>query len=324
MTPALRTLLDEVLDYSGVFPPAGLPLGQALQNYAGYRASPRAWLLARFVCSAQQLVELGPLCAALPAAMRPVRLAVAGQQDPLSPESILDVRAIHHFTHAHGQHAKVEALELRVPGEKLCDWTAEAVSEALDVLATDLVKHDFRDVEVFLEPTGGPSREETARSLVAALSLHDEQRGQPDPERIGFKLRMGGPDASAFPSIEQAAIVLSDCCEAGIPLKFTAGLHRPLRWRDDALRSEVHGYLNLLAAGVLAHASGLSEMEIRAVLGERESTAFTFGRQGLRWREREVTLEEIETARDEFVLCISSCSFDEPAGAAERLAAGQA
>lgn len=43
-----------MIDYAGVFPPAALPLDQALANYARYRALPEGWMLGRFVLSVGQ------------------------------------------------------------------------------------------------------------------------------------------------------------------------------------------------------------------------------------------------------------------------------
>ena len=69
-----------------------------------------------------------------------------------------------------------------------------------------------------------------------------------------FKLRCGGLEAAAFPSPEQVAFTLDTCRSAGVPLKFTAGLHHPLRHLDPGLQTPMHGFVNVLAAGALAHA----------------------------------------------------------------------
>src|SRR5436190_17389433 len=60
MRRSLRVLLEGVIDYAGLFPPAKLPLDQALRNYARYRHEPEGWMLGRFVCPASRLVELVP------------------------------------------------------------------------------------------------------------------------------------------------------------------------------------------------------------------------------------------------------------------------
>lgn len=55
---SLRALLANLIDYAGLFPPAGLPLGAALENYEAYLASPGAWMLNRLVLPAARLPEL--------------------------------------------------------------------------------------------------------------------------------------------------------------------------------------------------------------------------------------------------------------------------
>ena len=53
------------------------------------------------------------------------------------------------------------------------------------------------------------------------------------------KLRCGG---AYTPSVEQVALVIAACRDAGVPFKCTAGLHHAMR------RGEEHGFLNILAA----------------------------------------------------------------------------
>ena len=59
MNASLRALLSGVVDYAGLFPPAGLPLDQAIRNYARYRQGSDAWMLGRFVIPAARLAEFG-------------------------------------------------------------------------------------------------------------------------------------------------------------------------------------------------------------------------------------------------------------------------
>jgi hypothetical protein len=58
VTRALHILLDGLIDYAGLFPPAGLPIDKAVANYDAYRRSPQAWALGRFVVQAERLAEV--------------------------------------------------------------------------------------------------------------------------------------------------------------------------------------------------------------------------------------------------------------------------
>src|SRR5690348_16362399 len=60
MFASLRALLEHSLDYAGLFPPAQLPLDEAIRNYALYLQQPHAWMLGHFVCPANRHGELKP------------------------------------------------------------------------------------------------------------------------------------------------------------------------------------------------------------------------------------------------------------------------
>src|SRR5512140_377189 len=57
MRESLRTLLSSLVDYAGLFPPAGLSMEDAVRNYAAYRRGADAFALARFVVPVARLDE---------------------------------------------------------------------------------------------------------------------------------------------------------------------------------------------------------------------------------------------------------------------------
>jgi hypothetical protein len=57
---SVRALLDSLIDYAGLFPPASLPLEQAIRKYDEYRNSEFAWALGRFVVPAAVVKEVPP------------------------------------------------------------------------------------------------------------------------------------------------------------------------------------------------------------------------------------------------------------------------
>ena len=63
---ALRTLVAGVVDYAGLFPPAGLDMPAAVRHYAECRVGDDAWMLGRFVVQAARLDEWESAVAALP------------------------------------------------------------------------------------------------------------------------------------------------------------------------------------------------------------------------------------------------------------------
>jgi len=55
---SLETLLARLIDYAGLFPPASLPMEEALASYRCYRDGEYAWMLGRFVVPAARAAEV--------------------------------------------------------------------------------------------------------------------------------------------------------------------------------------------------------------------------------------------------------------------------
>ena len=55
---ALHALIDGLIDYAGLFPPAALDMAEAARNYASYAQGEYAWVLGRFVVPAARLGEV--------------------------------------------------------------------------------------------------------------------------------------------------------------------------------------------------------------------------------------------------------------------------
>jgi hypothetical protein len=97
-----------------------------------------------------------------------------------------------------------------------------------------------------------------------------------------------------------------------VKLKFTAGLHHPIRHFDSGLSTRMHGFLNVFGAGVLAHARRLIEKQVLQIIEDEDASHFVFDENGFRWKDFAATPEEITAARREMVTSFGSCSFDEP------------
>jgi hypothetical protein len=55
---SLRALLSRLIDYAGLYPPAGLPLAVVSEKYRSYLVSPESWMLNRVVLPAAKLAEV--------------------------------------------------------------------------------------------------------------------------------------------------------------------------------------------------------------------------------------------------------------------------
>lgn len=288
MTPAaaasLRTLVAGLVDYAGLFPPAGLSMAQAVEAYRGHREAPDAWMLGRFVVPVSRLQELATSRDPGVAVRRDAwRLAAVGGADPVA-----DASAIRAFNLAYAAAFTVDVVEVKTA-------TPESVRDAATAFAG--VARLYAEVPVAGDP----------QALVDAVHASGARA----------KVRTGGVTTDAFPTAAQLARFILRCAERGMAWKATAGLHHPLRcerrltYADDAPQGPMFGFLNVFGAAAFAYA-GMMEADLVCLLEERDPRAFTFLDSALRWRGHELSVSQIARTRDTFASSFGSCSFREP------------
>lgn len=303
MDESLRAFLARLIDYAGLFPPADLPIERAIRSYAGYRAGPDAWMLGRFVCPAGRLAELDPLVP-LFAGGPPLELAALGRRGEHADGCLAnlqeDLQQVAAFRERHGDLVAVEALELPLP-----PTTPEAATMA--AIAAAAAEHRMR---AFCEMAAPPSVgwEHAVDATLDAILEHNAGGGP----QLGYKLRAGGATPDAIPSVGEVAHVLLACRDRGVALKCTAGLHRPFRGQHGEARATMHGFVNVFAAGVLAHACRLERAATEAILADEEPASFTFAGGRLAWRDCAADAAEVARLRETALVSFGSCSFDEP------------
>jgi hypothetical protein len=280
-----RALLEGLVDYAGLFPPAGLGMAEAVAEFARHRRSPEGWILGRFVVPAARLDEL--------------EAAAGGHLDPASdapwslsalvgPAFAAHADEVTSFNARHAGGARVDSVELRASSRIELD-------AALDTIPPGVASF----VEVPLD------------------HRLDELLGRVRERAANAKVRTGGIEADAIPGSGPLARFLETCSRSQVPFKATAGLHHPVRsehpltYEDDAPRSTMHGFLNVFTAAALAR-GGMGAVELEAVLGEGDPGAFRLDGEGLAWREHRVPTRDLLLVRRDFARSFGSCSFQEP------------
>jgi hypothetical protein len=315
MQAAARAFLNQILDYAGLFPPAQLPLDQALRNYLRYRQEPESWMLGRFVCPAARLIELVPFRAEF--GDRPLALSVLGRGGKDAKEFFDNVRAdladIQTMQKNLGPTAVAEAYEVRLPAGLFPSPRANQLSALVGTVAYLIETSGLRPLAPFFEcPALDP------QSVKTLVQVYLDDRQKPDARQRqrclppGWKLRCGGQEAAAFPTPNQVALVLAACYAAKIPWKGTAGLHHPFRHQDPDLQTTMHGFLNVFGAGILAHANQMNEVQMEEMLADPNPSHFHLDDTGFAWKDFRATVEQIQAARQHLVTSFGSCSFDEP------------
>lgn len=316
MLQPLQAFLGDIVDYAGLFPPAQLALEPAIENYARYRAAPENWMLGRFIIPAVRLKELTPLGEKTfqgPA----FRFSVLGRGGKGTQDFFggikEDLAEIARFREHFGECVEVDAYETKLPASAFAPVKQNQLSA---LIATAAYLIDTAGPPLLTPFFESPSTERA--SLLATIqAIHDDHHSTEAKSRrrcqpAGFKLRTGGLEASAFPPVEDVAIVLAACRAARVQFKATAGLHHPIRHFNAGVQSKMHGFVNVFGAGCLAFAHALSQAQIHDIIADENATNFALNADGLRWRDLRAPVESLLEARRSLVTSFGSCSFDEP------------
>jgi hypothetical protein len=299
---SLRTLLSGIIDYAGLYPPASLPLDEAIRNFVKYQTDSEAWMLSRFIIPAKRLSELSKL-AGIFSKNKTLSFSCLGRGGKAIAEFVeylkFDIEDIQTFRALRGLSVVVDMFETTLPVSALKDKfsTSDLVNKATDVL-------NKNGLTVFFEAPFDDKWQLYAENLIRALRKIKDKH-------VGFKLRTGGVTPETFPSTEQVAWAIATTRDAGVPLKATAGLHHPIRHYNESVKTKMHGFLNVFGAGVLAVTNNLSQEQIQSIIEDEDPSHFVFGEDGFVWNDLRVANKEIKHARGQ-IISFGSCSFDEP------------
>ena len=307
MNPSAKSLLDGIIDYAGLFPPAQLPMDEAFARFVEHRSSTDGWMLARFVCPVARLDELELLIGNADESHLPIAVSALGRggdtlEDFLATVDLDGDRLIDFSNHQAGR-AIVDVFEVRLPKE---GGVAVAVDKAWKRLTNsgDLSLTPFFEVSLL--------GEWRPRLPAAAAAVRDTDRNAGGRSRVGLKIRCGGLEASAIPEVEAVAAAIATCRATGIPIKATQGLHHPFRHHDPDLNAMVHGFINLFAASALAHVYDLPVKTLVEIVAEVDPEAFVVGPERLAWRSFDASAAQVAEARRSVLTSFGSCSFSEP------------
>ena len=290
---SLRALLTRSIDYAGMFPPCSLGLEPALRNQTEYVRSADAWMLGAFVLSTEQFDATKQLLSQFDA-QHPLRVAALGQKTANADaflEALDDAEAaIRSLSRHNVDLISISHLEMFLPHD-------------VDVASLQEAKSMLGDLPVFWEAP--PDRAEETIALLAGFN------SDADLATFGYKLRTGGVTADAFPTSMQIAKAMVTPSTHQLPIKFTAGLHHPLRQYREEVQTKMHGFLNVLGAAALAAEHRWDTHQTAMMLEDENADSFSFTDDFFSWREWRIDTKRLQYRR-RFVVSFGSCSFDEP------------
>lgn len=290
---SLRALLERSIDYAGMFPPCSLGLEPALENQARYVRLQDNWMLNAFVLPVGQFDTVRQFLSQFDPA-HPLSISALGPKmsDATAFAEAIELtdEAIRSLSKHNVDLIRITQLEMFLP-------------EDVDLSLLGEVRSIIGDLVCFWEAPA-----ERAERTIALLSEHNSNADQPT---FGYKMRTGGVTADAFPTSGQIASALVEPTTHQVPIKFTAGLHHPLRQYREEVKTKMHGFLNVLGAAVLAAEHKWDAAQTVAMLEDEQVHSFKFDDEFFAWRDWKIDVRRT-TDRRKFVTTFGSCSFDEP------------
>lgn len=293
----IRFLLEKLIDYAGLFPPAELTMAEAVRDYAEYRRGEHSWMLGRFIVPVSRLDEFEQAAAEYwPRESDDGywKLSVLGGANLES-----DIARINsfsrRFTVAESRPVMIDTIEFKAANVAELEGAMRVMHPTLTC---------FVEIPINDDP----------RELIKAIGA----------EGAFAKARTGTVTADGFPSSQNLARFIATCAEEDVTFKATAGLHHPLRsvnrltYKPDSASAMMHGFLNVFLAAAFAQ-NGMSVERLTELLNETSPEAFRFEQDSVFWRDEMLVVAHIRNMRNLFAISFGSCSFTEPIEDLQRL-----
>ncbi len=286
-----EALLNGLIDYAGLFPPAGEDMRTAVANYAEYISGPDRAALGKFIVPFSRLEELEDAATDLFPRGRKGdawRISVLVSDDVRHAAEEIEKFNARHSSRARRGAATIDVVELKA-------GTIEEIANQHRDLPKTFISYFEIPLTVDLAALVRAIREVSSRA----------------------KIRTGGLTPEAIPR-SQSIVDFMDACRAeAVPFKATAGLHHAIRgeykltYETGSPVGRMHGFLNVFIAAALL-ATGENDDVGLAALEETNPAAFEFHEDYLVWNGKRVTAGQLATVRANNAISFGSCSFREP------------
>ena len=287
---SIDALTSGLIDYAGLFPPAGLDMATAVRNFASYANDEYRRVLNRFIVPVARLEEFEE-CASPHLARPGARWHLSVLAGPSDIEAgvsrVTDFNRRHRPGRGTGR-ASIDVIEAKAS-------TAAEIAAFARVRPAD-VAMDF-EIPIAADPS--PLIGEIARANGRA------------------KIRTGGVTPDSIPGVAEVVRFFRACARGAVAFKATAGLHHAIRgeykltYASDSPSAVMHGFVNVFCTAAFVR-TGITATDAVAMMEETAAEAFQFDGGGVTWRNRRITTPAIAAARANYSVSFGSCSFQEP------------
>lgn len=326
MVKSLEQLLDAAIDYSGMFPPNELDLREALREYVGFANSDKAQLLSRFVIPFEKIPELAKFADKKHMLKGPLNLCIAGPDiQTLTQFKNVILTMEQQILDAHSGYPgelRTNILELKFPSKSVINLNAEELVKALEAVVLRTAESRLLPHRVFFEIPEQALNIDTTKKIIRVIAAHNKsvlKRKVDNYLFSGLKINCGFADTGMEISDEYLAEAILFARDANVAVKFSGDINTAYPVFDKQTGKKIHGFINILAASMLAYTQDLNLEETVEVLEDRNPDNFVFKDGFFMWRELAAPVMEIKMLR---MLSITSFNSTDPKLAVKELREG--
>jgi hypothetical protein len=270
----MTTLLAGLIDYAGLYPPAGLDMRTAVRNYLAYQRSAHAAALGRFIVNLDRIHELR---SAAGDDLRKMKLSV------LVPTNA----DFDHVSALIGDGLPIESIEMKI----------QLISEI-----ASLTGKLPSSLEIYFEIAMGSVEPEILGAIAAG--------GARVKLRMGGVTAEAFPSAAIVARVLRSLAGHGLSFKATAGLHHPIRSRHPFTYAPDSPAGWMHGFMNLLCAATLIHSGG-DAAEAETLLEEQDPGAFRVTPRAISWRSHVWDADHLSRTRRKLI-SFGSCSFEEP------------
>lgn len=271
---AIGRLLAGLIDYAGLYPPAGLDMHSAVENYLTYKNGIHAWALGRFVLDVKRVDEF---CKVAGEDCEDVRLSLIAPAD-------FDRKALAGLIE---RGIRVDAVEFKIDsfaGVELHTWRGPGI-------------------ETYMELLAGRTNPDMLDAISAA--------GVRTKLRMGGVVAEAFPATKTVAGVLTALAARNLAFKATAGLHHAIRSRHHFTYEPGSPGGTMHGFVNLFCAAALIH-FGKDAHAAETVLEEQDAKAWHVAPQAIEWHGVRWSAERIGEVREKFMTSFGSCSFEEP------------
>jgi len=294
---AVKCLLKNRIDHSGVFPPTALSFDAAIKKASGFPVSLKnpSMIGSEMVIPFEDLPKIDTnLIEKYKFTQENFRISIINGT-PVEAKRIeilqQNIKSCINFNKT-GLSAKIISFE-----SKYQTSHGNELNDSLILLQREAALGNSQEILYFIEPD--LSHENWKHTLDSTCLVLKNLNKNLTLNLFGFKARTSGPQGL---SQDNLALVIEYITKSKLPFKVTGGLHHPLSGKEN-----LHGFLSLSIAVCFARKFDLPAGDILEILSLASIESLSID-ESIAWKGKKISAKEIENAMNTPHFSIGCCN----------------